>query len=200
LSGAFEGAKAENLPPVAANASWLEFRTQEASAAMKSQASAAAWRQQQEARALSDATTGANQPAGMDVGAAPSAPAGGSTAPTAARPQFALQSAPSAGFDERPPRSSAALDAVAVATTGPITLPSGFHAVSVATAQYVTLALDRAGALFRSEDHGAHWEPVARQWAGRAVTVRTALAAGFELVNESGLIWVSPDGQTWNAK
>jgi hypothetical protein len=51
-------------------------------------------------------------------------------------------------------------------------LPSGLSAVSTATAEHLTLAIDMVGALFLSEDSGKHWEPVARQWSGRAVVVR----------------------------
>jgi hypothetical protein len=40
------------------------------------------------------------------------------------------------------------------------------------TAQLHTLAIDRFGTLFLSQDSGGHWEPVTRQWSGRAVEVR----------------------------
>jgi len=51
-------------------------------------------------------------------------------------------------------------------------LPSGLVVQSTATAQHRTLAIDLAGSLFLSADLGTHWEPVARQWSGRAVVVR----------------------------
>jgi hypothetical protein len=51
-------------------------------------------------------------------------------------------------------------------------LPSGRIAVSTATALHLILSLDQAGALFLSDDEGRNWEPVARQWTGRAIQVR----------------------------
>jgi len=90
----------------------------------------------------------------------------------------------------------------------PPKLPSGLAVVSRATAQNLILEIDLAGALFLSGDSGVHWEPVARQWTGRAVEVRaktgpggnTAPASGFELKNETGSTWASADGKTWTAQ
>jgi hypothetical protein len=91
-------------------------------------------------------------------------------------------------------------------------LPSGLGAISTATAQHHMLAVDPAGTLFLSEDSGASWEPVPRQWSGQALYVRAkqppaakaAFSASpapiFELVNDSSLTWVSLDGKTWNAQ
>jgi hypothetical protein len=63
--------------------------------------------------------------------------------------------------------------AVVAAHKAKITLlPSGLRAVSIATAQHRTLAIDSSGTVFLSEDSGIKWEPVARQWSGRAVVVR----------------------------
>jgi hypothetical protein len=81
-------------------------------------------------------------------------------------------------------------------------------AVSAAVTLHRTLALDATGALFLSEDAGLHWEPVAQQWTGRAIEVRTTRAASasvaspviFELMNEAGLTWISADGKAWKAK
>jgi hypothetical protein len=56
-------------------------------------------------------------------------------------------------------------------------LPSKLPALSVAEGGGWTLAIDTAGAVFRSQDSGATWERVALQWQGRAVTVRLARAA-----------------------
>jgi hypothetical protein len=53
-----------------------------------------------------------------------------------------------------------------------VVLPNGLRAVSIVTAQLHTLAIDRFGTLFLSQDSGGHWEPVTRQWSGRAVEVR----------------------------
>jgi Putative zinc-finger len=104
----------------------------------------------------------------------------------------------------------------------PAALPSGLTAVSTATADNRTLAIDQAGALFLSNDSGSHWESVAQQWSGRAVDVislqfmnGSAAAAGssggaaaapapaaevFELRNDKNLTWVSMDGKTWTAQ
>ena len=54
----------------------------------------------------------------------------------------------------------------------PMPLPSGLAAVSFASGGHSLLAIDKAGALFLSEDHGATWERITTQWTGRAVAVR----------------------------
>jgi photosystem II stability/assembly factor-like uncharacterized protein len=90
----------------------------------------------------------------------------------------------------------------------PPKLPSGLAAVSTATVQHLTLEIDLAGTLFLSDDSGEHWEPVARQWTGRAVEVRaktglsgnTAPDGFFELKNDAGSTWASADGKTWSAQ
>jgi hypothetical protein len=87
-------------------------------------------------------------------------------------------------------------------------LPSGLAVVSRATAQHLTLEIDRAGALFLSNDSGEHWEQVAQQWTGRAIEVRaktglsgnTAPEMKFELKNETGSTWASADGKIWTAQ
>lgn len=96
-----------------------------------------------------------------------------------------------------------------------IRLPSGLPSVSTASANHRTLALDAAGALFLRENLGDHWEQVPSQWTGRAVKVRLQQAPGsanspaaasspvtpaFEIVNDVGQEWVSPDGSTWIRK
>jgi hypothetical protein len=103
----------------------------------------------------------------------------------------------------------------------PAALPSGLTAVSTATSENRTLAIDQTGAVFLSRDSGNHWESVAQQWTGRAVDVvslqflkgNTAAAASsggaaaapaaaevFELRNDKNLTWVSVDGKTWSAQ
>ena len=90
----------------------------------------------------------------------------------------------------------------------PHKLPSGLAAVSSATVQHLTLEIDRSGTLFLSDDSGEHWEPITRQWTGRAVEVRaktglsgnTAQAGVFELKNDAGSTWASADGKTWSAQ
>lgn len=51
-------------------------------------------------------------------------------------------------------------------------LPSGLRPISTVSRRDYTLAIDMSGELFLSQDSGGHWEPVARQWSGRAVAVR----------------------------
>lgn len=93
-----------------------------------------------------------------------------------------------------------------------IALPGGVQALSVASAAERSIAIDTSGALFLSEDHGGHWQPVAIQWTGRALRVRnvqaekeldtlqTKPAPNFELVNDKLETWTSADGKTWTAK
>jgi hypothetical protein len=54
----------------------------------------------------------------------------------------------------------------------PMPLPSGLAVVSFASGGHFLLAIDKAGTLFLSEDHGITWERVTTQWTGRAVAVR----------------------------
>ena len=107
-----------------------------------------------------------------------------------------------------------AIPAWPMAETGPlpkprsVKLPSGLAAVSTAQVKDHMVAVDLAGELFLSTDIGRHWEPVARQWTGRAIQVRTPKATNgdsspapaFELVTDGGLAWVSADGKAWTAK
>ncbi len=114
--------------------------------------------------------------------------------------------------------------------TNAIQLPSGLASVSIASRGHLLLAIDKAGALFLSEDRGVTWERIATQWTGRAVEVhrraavsgamQTAPAAqnettgnsspdagaaspplvSFELSNDENQMWVSTDGRTWTPK
>jgi Putative zinc-finger len=115
------------------------------------------------------------------------------------------QSAPTSSFDMITQEQFAGLT-VSGKLNPP--LPSGLAAISTATARNLTLEIDLAGALFLSDDSGKHWKPVAQQWTGRAVEVRTktgsnsntAQATGFELQNDVGSTWASADGTTWTAQ
>ncbi|MGA8088865.1 MAG: zf-HC2 domain-containing protein [Terracidiphilus sp.] len=96
-----------------------------------------------------------------------------------------------------------------------VSLPNGLDVLSVASVADRTLALDKNGALFLSEDGGKHWKPVRTQWTGRAVLVRSlnAVEKGnavgaqgalkmsptpkFELVTDDLQTWLSADGNTW---
>jgi hypothetical protein len=116
------------------------------------------------------------------------------------------QSAPSDSFEiasqQQLSRSTISLKAQ------PPKLPSGLAAVSRATVQHLVLKIDLAGTLFLSDDSGEHWEPIVRQWTGRAVEVRAktglssniAPAVVFELKNDVGSTWASADGKTWSAQ
>lgn len=94
-----------------------------------------------------------------------------------------------------------------------IALPGGSVTVSTATAKGLMLAVNEAGNVYLSPDMGAHWQSIAQQWSGRAVSVRTAVKAKtndgdvvgtqqdlFELVNDQGKVWVSADGKSWKSK
>lgn len=119
---------------------------------------------------------------------------------------MAQQSAPAAGFDFATQQQPTGLSASR--NVNPPKLPSGLAAVSTAIARNLVLEIDLDGALFLSGDSGRHWEPVARQWTGRAIEVRTktslsgnaAPADGFELKNDAGSTWASVDGKTWTAQ
>lgn len=87
--------------------------------------------------------------------------------------QPAIKSAPAGRFaasSQQLPELKAEARAFRIQPASP--LPSGLRAVSTVTAQHRMLAIDSAGALFLSNDSGGHWEPVARQWIGHAITVR----------------------------
>ena len=115
----------------------------------------------------------------------------------------------------------------ASAPANPIQLPSGLASVSIASRGHLLLAIDKAGALFLSEDRGVTWERITKQWTGRAVEVHQHVAANdamqtapaaqngttgnssagtgaaspspvsFELSNDKNQKWVSTDGRTW---
>ena len=116
---------------------------------------------------------------------------------------------PTGNVESRGPQMGGGVLALGKARPAP--LPSGLPAVSTASAQGSTLAVDEAGGVFVIKDAGGHWENVTKQWDGRAVAVRlqkpatgesassTAMAI-FEIVNDQGQVWVSTDGRNWKAK
>jgi hypothetical protein len=115
---------------------------------------------------------------------------------------------PAAGSSLEVSMKRAMAPAPALAGIGGFKLPNGAMAVSAAVTPHRTLAIDRTGELFLSEDAGLHWELIAQQWTGRAIEVRKTWAAGnagdqpaaFELINEAGLTWISVDGRGWKTK
>jgi len=111
--------------------------------------------------------------------------------------------------------------------TTPIHLPSRLPALSIASSDRRSLAIDKKGELFFSDDSGSTWKKVKRQWTGRAILVRRKTTADvtpaaatapesvgsapatdslsqsetvFELVNDQSELWLSADGRIWTAK
>lgn len=183
---------------------------QENAAQYKPEPAVAAWQQEQQQSsgmlsASADASQISHKSMRMETYTAKASrpAAAGSAGP---RMTQQSQSAPAGSFEigsqEQLGGSTAARKA------SPPKLPSGLVAVSRATAQHLTLEIDLAGALFLSDDSGAHWEQIARQWTGRAIEVRAktglsgnpAPASEFELKNDNGSTWASADGKTWTAQ
>jgi hypothetical protein len=90
-------------------------------------------------------------------------------------------------------------------------LPTNLPTLSIVRRAGLTLALDTAGALFRLEAAASNsaasaaiWHLIPTQWSGRALTLRlapqpaaTAANVAFQLTTDTGLIYTSTDGQTW---
>jgi hypothetical protein len=121
-------------------------------------------------------------------------------------------------------------NAALAAPSQPIKLPSNKPTASQLNSGVRTLALDSAGALFLSLDHGKHWTAVTTQWSGKAVRLSFAASparlyqvqpqqsqaastgmaqqsqqapiptAGFELTTSTGAVWLSTDGLIWHPK
>ena len=179
----------------------------------KQQPAAAAWQQdQQRAATASQVHTFAAKE--MAQANANQSPKPEPTVPilTSAPPLFDASPAPSASYEvSTRPGAAAGLDAY---KAKPVELPSGLPTVSTAAAQHFMLAIDQAGTVFLSQDWGGRWNLVARQWTGRALTVRIQAVAAkakkssaasspgsvFEIVNDQGQVWVSTDGRIWKAK
>ena len=195
-----ERAEPKSLPGGAGSG----FATQEAGVQAKAETAVEAWKQQHLAGALSSTAAAARTEQARLNNVASHAQTGQFDSLAGSAPPSAQQPAPSASFDgAASPVSPGIFVACKAIRTA---LPSGLAAISTATARQRTLAIDQAGTLFLSEDAGSHWEPVARQWTGRAVRVRyrPALngnaAAEFEISNDQGMVWVSADGRTWQAQ
>jgi hypothetical protein len=94
---------------------------------------------------------------------------------TASNPRLELQTESLAGFGAM---KSAPATARSVRVATNINIPSGLPATSTVAIGRRILAVDKAGALFLSEDAGDTWDQVTRQWTGRAVMVRRLAAPG----------------------
>jgi hypothetical protein len=121
----------------------------------------------------SDNTVEANA-APVIVDGAPSGIAGGAAAPPMpSAPPAAVKPESIGSFvvsSQRLTQRSAGLMAVHKSNT--VMLPSGLIAVSTVFARQLSLAVDRLGNVYLSQDSGAHWDSVDRQWSGRAIVVR----------------------------
>lgn len=148
-------------------------------------------------------------------------------------PNASAQTASAAAQTVTVTNASAMVDTVDAATLQTKVLPklpSKLPALSIVSNAHRQLAIDTAGALFRSEDAGVTWQPVPVQWTGRAVKIALnpppnarlfaknagALAtppagakpaatppaqpAIFELTTDSGGLWISADGKSWKQK
>ena len=180
----------------------------ETAAQLQPEPAVTAWQQEQKkATSAYSASANTSQVSQKSMRAeAYSAYASRQTASAGPRVAQQSQSAPAAGFDMATQQQLGG--STAARKVNPLRLPSGLAVVSRATAQHLTLEIDRAGALFLSDDSGEHWQPVPQQWTGRAIEVRaktslsgnTAPEMKFELKNETGSTWASADGMTWTAQ
>ena len=118
-----------------------------------------------------------------------------------------VEVAPLAKKDEN--EKGQVVSALKAKTAAAIKLPNGTAALSVASAQGRTVAVDPTGNVFCIESPSTQWIPVTRQWTGRAILVRTHPAVlhdatspappspVFELMNDNIQTWVSFDGKVW---
>ena len=109
----------------------------------------------------------------MVHGASSGIPGGAQASTTEAPPPAAMKSESLGSFEvssEQLTARSAGMMAVHKAKT--VMLPSGLIAISTVSARQLSLAIDRLGYVYLSQDSGSHWDPVNRQWDGRAIVVR----------------------------
>jgi hypothetical protein len=158
----------------------------------------------------------------LSAAAAPAPPLGAAPMNYVARAPVLITAAPTATAVQAQADSLAsaatteALAGAAAIRSVP-NLPSHLPAIATAGGPRLTLALDAAGTVFRSEDAGVTWRPVMARWSGRAVQlavapsgpalpqntaastanpVRTAQTT-FSLTTDEATTYTSPDGLTW---
>jgi len=78
------------------------------------------------------------------------------------------------------------------------TLPDKSNPVSFANKDRIVVAVNAAGALFRSEDGGERWKQVRGKWRGRVVHVAVNSKTDFELTTDPASTWLSADGRHWS--
>jgi hypothetical protein len=199
----------ESIPSTGETASvccGLFPRQPETAAQYKPEPAVAAWQQEQKrAAGTLQASADASQVSQKSM-RAEAYTARASRQAASSGPRVAQQFAPAANFDIGTQQQLAGSTIARI--TNPPRLPSGLTVVSRASAQHLVLEIDLAGTLFLSDETGVHWEPVVRQWTGRAIEVRakSVLSSGpapaviFELKNDTGSTWASADGKTWTAQ
>ena len=85
-----------------------------------------------------------------------------------------------------------------VARTRVRALPSKLPATTTVTSGKITLAVDSAGSLFRSQNAGKSWKTVKAVWRGKVTDLDTLPAGTFQLTTEAGSDWLSGDGSHWS--
>ena len=85
-----------------------------------------------------------------------------------------------------------------------ILLPNKQPAVTTAVSGKITLAADSNGTLFLSSNSEKSWKEIKAKWKGKVVRVlappdaANAAGAVFQLNTDSGAIWLSKNGSSWN--
>jgi hypothetical protein len=142
-----------------------------------SQPASGAWEAKHEqAEQQRQAETDTSRMRNFKAKAAPFAAHGANAPPPASAPESATAAPPletqSAATAEPAPMLAIKSSRDVTTPAEPNSLPSGLASVSIASRGHFLLAIDKAGALFLSEDRGVTWERIIRQWTGRAIAVR----------------------------
>jgi hypothetical protein len=94
--------------------------------------------------------------------------------------------------------ASVQTDSSSMARTRVRALPSKLPATTTVTSGKITLAVDSAGSLFRSQNAGKSWKTVKAVWRGKVTDLDTLPAGTFQLTTEDGSDWLSADGSHWS--